>query len=812
MWPTTWNHWFTRWLGPWGGVGRQAGRRRRPGRRRALRPCLEALEDRTVPSNTVYWTGKSNPFTPNWSNAANWSGGVPQDGDTVIFTKGKSGIGWTSTVDAGSAASSVTLVVDNTTFGVLNLAHSLTLTGDSELAEEPGNHTTLNVGGNTLTNAGALTVDAPGAGDVIGVKSDGLGGAIVNQGTIVQQGAGQLQLTASVPIHNQAGATYDLASDGSITEGGSVSVLTNAGTMAKTGGTGTSVIYVAFSNLGGTLAADSGILQLHTADTLGASTGGTFNAAKGAVLDLTGGGNALSTNVFSGNYTGSGQGTVLIGGGAFIVGAGGVTFDFPPGLLQWGTGPNLPNHISEINLQGNTLTNTGSLTLSNPAGDSDELDGLGGASGTILGGTLINRGMIVQQGDGDLGLADGVQMENQAGATYDFVSDGGIFESGGGGVLSNAGTLEKTGGTDTSSVAVTFTNTGVVQVQSGTLRLLGGLPLNGAAALTGTAAAMLSVQGDVLGNTTNAALFDPLETVLLFGPGASSPQLLEVMSQDKGDVASGFVNNFAYGGTLKVAAGNEVPNEVRLVDKSRNSPGTAPEALYVNTLVVPAKATLDLNGFHVYVRSEQILGTVTGGSINVLPPPVLTAAGQDISATAGQPFSGMVATVTDTFGGVTAGSLQATITWGDGQKTAGTVSANGDGTFSVSGTHTYAQPGSYGLSVAVLDTANTKSSTAQGTATVQALVTLPPPPPPPLPPAPLFIILKRVRSGARVRLVAEVSFGGLLPPLDMPVPYQAPGYRGIAAALTDTDGDGIFGAVLFTASKGKRHVSQVVPL
>ncbi len=52
----------------------------------------------------------------------------------------------------------------------------------------------------------------------------------------------------------------------------------------------------------------------------------------------------------------------------------------------------------------------------------------------------------------------------------------------------------------------------------------------------------------------------------------------------------------------------------------------------------------------------------------------------------------------------------------------------------------------------------------------------------------------------------------MLPPLEVAVPYQAPGYQGIAAALEDLDGDGIFDAVLFTARKGKRHVSTVVPL
>jgi hypothetical protein len=768
-----------------------------------MRPCLEALEERTVPSGTVYWTGRSNPPDPKWSNSANWSSGqVPQDGDTLVFTKSESGIGWTSTVDARFTASTVTLVIDNTTFGELDLARSLTLTGNSQLSEEPGNPLTINLGGNTLTNDGALTVKPDTAALRIQILSndhfegghdDNLGGALVNQGSIVQQG-GDYALGDRVQIHNQAGATYDFASDGGITEGFGGQVVSNAGTVEKTGGTGTSVLGVAFSNLGGTLAADSGTLQLVNSDPLGASTGGTFNAAQGAVLYLTGG-DALSTNVFSGSYTGSGQGTVLIGNGAFVVGAGGATFDFPPGLLHWGA-----NASSFINLQGNTLTNAGFLTLVNTPGNVDDLQGEDLANDTIVGGTLINRGTIVQQGGGDLQLDDGVKLDNQVGATYDFASDGGITEGVSGQALSNAGTLEKAGGTGTSAVGVTFANTGVVRVQSGTLQFPNGLPLNGAAALTGSAAGTLSVRGDVLGNTARAAYFAPLDTVVLTGTLAGSAQLLEVMSQDRGAAARGFVNNFAYGGTLEVAAGQEV----RLVDQARNSPGRAPEALYVDTLIVPATATLDLNGHHVYVRSAQVKGTVVGGSIRVLPP-ALTAAGQeDISATAGGAFSGAVAAVTDTFPGVTAGRLRAAITWGDGQASAGTVSANADGTFSVSGTHTYARPGSYRLSVAVLDTANKKAATAQDTATVQ------PADAPPL--VPFFLVLRRVPAGAGVRLVAEVSFTGGLPPLDLAVPYQAPVYQHVAAALVDLDGDGIFEAVLFTARQGRWHVRKVVPV
>jgi len=57
-----------------------------------------------------------------------------------------------------------------------------------------------------------------------------------------------------------------------------------------------------------------------------------------------------------------------------------------------------------------------------------------------------------------------------------------------------------------------------------------------------------------------------------------------------------------------------------LVNLQTNSPGGAPEALYVGSLVVPAGATLDLNGLKVYALDVQIAGTVIGGTVERVVP------------------------------------------------------------------------------------------------------------------------------------------------------------------------------------------------
>ena len=106
-----------------------------------------------------------------------------------------------------------------------------------------------------------------------------------------------------------------------------------------------------------------------------------------------------------------------------------------------------------------------------------------------------------------------------------------------------------------------------------TVDIAGGLTINGSGALTVGAGSTLNVSGNLLGNTTNAAGFNVLGTVVFDGAGTSgSPQQLEVMSEDLGSTLAGFDQNFVYN-TLELA--NDT--YVELVDDAVNSPGGTPE-------------------------------------------------------------------------------------------------------------------------------------------------------------------------------------------------------------------------------------------
>jgi uncharacterized repeat protein (TIGR01451 family) len=96
---------------------------------------------------------------------------------------------------------------------------------------------------------------------------------------------------------------------------------------------------------------------------------------------------------------------------------------------------------------------------------------------------------------------------------------------------------------------------------------------------------------------------------------------------------------------------------------------------------------------------------------------VLTAAGLNVSGIEGAAIAAPVATFTDANLGATPADFSATITWGDGLQTAGTVVANSGGGFAVTGSHTYAEEGTYTTSVTIIDAGGSMAS-ATSSATI----------------------------------------------------------------------------------------------
>jgi hypothetical protein len=99
----------------------------------------------------------------------------------------------------------------------------------------------------------------------------------------------------------------------------------------------------------------------------------------------------------------------------------------------------------------------------------------------------------------------------------------------------------------------------------------------------------------------------------------------------------------------------------------------------------------------------------------------LAAAVVPLTVTEGAAFSSTVATFTDADPNGTPNDFSATITWGDGSSSAGTITSSGDGTFTVLGSHTYAEEASaLTVSVNISDTGGAAASAAGPAAVADA--------------------------------------------------------------------------------------------
>jgi hypothetical protein len=99
----------------------------------------------------------------------------------------------------------------------------------------------------------------------------------------------------------------------------------------------------------------------------------------------------------------------------------------------------------------------------------------------------------------------------------------------------------------------------------------------------------------------------------------------------------------------------------------------------------------------------------------------LSGSGTAVNATAGTPFTGPIGSFTDAFQGAAApvSDFSATISWGDGHISAGTITAAGNNTFTVTGTNCYATPGPYTITSVINDVGGSTTTTTS-TATVAA--------------------------------------------------------------------------------------------
>ena len=490
----------------------------------------------------------------------------------------------------GALEGNATVVMGGTTAGESGLTNGWSGSGVQTLTIGPsvsihgvfgGLFQLPGTSGNSVVIQGTVSADVAG-----GTIQLGDFGPVINDGTIQAINGGTI---AGVGLINSPGQTITVnASTLSLS-----STWSNQGTIVSTNSTlnlagnftratlGNFVRTDGTVNITGTL---SGGLNLDAANGSWTLDGGTIN---GGTVNTSGG-----SQLVLGNLRGTLAGVTI--NGNVDAAQQSAQARFTGGLVLNGTmtmGNSAALLFGGPNVAAGSLTGNGTIVLASTSTGGDTIDNdsnLTGASGTLtIGPNITIEG-------------------NTGGLANDFAS----------GTIVNQGTLiaDVAGGTiSIGNGNGTFSNQGTIQANSGTFRIVGPISIDASGTLSTNWAGLLSIGGNLTGNSTAFADSNPQGLIVFNGSStAANPQLIEVMSQDRGNTAAGFKNNFAYG-TVIVAT-----NNAELVDQSANAPG-GPNALYVNSLGVGTSDTLNLNGLHVYARAVQINGSVINGTITQFP-------------------------------------------------------------------------------------------------------------------------------------------------------------------------------------------------
>ncbi len=423
---------------------------------------------------TVYWDGEGDGTS--WHDPFNWKPNlIPGPTQNVIIdVPGAVTIVHSRGADAVLSLKSEAAIV--LSGGTLDIGQASVLTG------------TLTMSGGTLAGNGDVAVAGMltwNNGTMSGIGTTRANGGLTFSGSygryldgrsLENAGAavfldGSLTAYHAAVIANLAGATFDFQGDDFIYSSTGGATFDNQGTLSKSAGSGSASIYVPLNN-SGVVDVQAGTLTLRG----GGVDAGSFQGA--GTLEIGGGSHTLSgslsglnvrlssgTLTLSGTYTAT---NTTLAGGTFSVSAG----------LTAGTGA--------LTMSGGTLTGNGDVDVAGLlTWNYGTMSGIGttranggltfsGSYGRYLDGRSLENAGTAALLDGSLTAYHAAVIANLAGATFDFQGDDFIYSSTGGATFDNQGTLSKSAGSGSASIYIPLNNSGVVDVQAGTLTLRGG--------------------------------------------------------------------------------------------------------------------------------------------------------------------------------------------------------------------------------------------------------------------------------------------------------------------------------------------------
>ena len=441
-----------------------------------------------------------------WETAANWSPAtVPTTSDDAyIDNAGTYAVSINSNVTIGSLQLGV---AGGTQTLQLNAGQSLTMSSSSAVtANGILQHNGANLGGTgalsvsgtmnwsvgTLAGSGGVTIQSGATLNIDSASTHTINGPIltVASGGTANWNGGAIHMANSGHVDNFG--LFEIKTDNSISDAGLADSFDNLGTLRKSATGGTTLFNgIALEHSAGTVDVQTGRLNL---------AGGTASApiaiASGADVFID-----SDTYTFAAGASTSGSGKVHVSGGTLAV-----------------TGASVS--IERLLIDGGFLTGTG--TAKAPAGgtwvwNGGQMAGSGSSVietgaffqiGTANAKSLNQRTLTIQSGvnttwggTGAIQLSNGGNISNAG--IFTAADDASIVNSGLGGGFVNSGTFKKNGTAGTTGMTVLFTNSGTVEVQTGTLNT-GAVTNSGSVILTGTwllddATTVLSTGSDVSG-------------------------------------------------------------------------------------------------------------------------------------------------------------------------------------------------------------------------------------------------------------------------------------------------------------------------
>ncbi|MDC8001706.1 T9SS type A sorting domain-containing protein [Aequorivita todarodis] len=277
-------------------------------------------------------------------------------------------------------------------------------------------------------------------------------------------------------LDNTASGVIDFKSDGNITYGGNGShILINSGLIKKTVGT-TSFLDAKLVNTG-TISVEAGQLNLYGEDKT--FNGGVYNVNAGSVMSL-GGNNINLEGTLTGQLDGEMNWT------NYVTVANAATLDFDGNGFSWTAGY----------LQGDgVLTNKSVFNFPTPVNK------------YMYGTTILeNQGIINFTVPSTLFVGDDSNINNTASGVIDFKADASVATSENGSI-NNAGVLKKTTGTGIAYFYLPVTNSGTIDIQSGTMTFVDGN--NFTNTVNGKVMGIGTIDVPVSANFTNDGIFSP---------------------------------------------------------------------------------------------------------------------------------------------------------------------------------------------------------------------------------------------------------------------------------------------------------------